>query len=82
MRAFIARVLVAIDDEEAIQEEQRDSDAGPVSLPELTDYLKDAVKLDLDVENHSNPCGVQSVELDWSELRELSAGERQSLYGK
>lgn len=80
LRAFRATYLVAIDDEEAIQEEQRDEDAGPVTLEELKNYLKKSVYPVLDTENNGNECGVQSVEMIHEQLEELSADEIKGMY--
>lgn len=67
-KVYAATVLIFVDEQEAIQEGQRDADAGPLTIEELSEYLMDAVHLDLDVENNSNPCGVGSIDIDWGTL--------------
>lgn len=79
LRAFKTTFLVAIDEEEA--GEDHEEHAGPVTLEELKAYLGGALRLDWDVEDNGNACGVQSVEVDIEGLTELSPAEIQSLYG-
>lgn len=80
MRAFRGAFLVAIDDVEATEQEQREEDAGPASLEELKSYLAKAVRPVLNDEEHGNPCGVQSVEMLFEELTELPQDEVRRLY--
>lgn len=35
---------------------------------DVKDYCLSAVRLDLDTEEHGNPCGVTKVEIDWDTL--------------
>ena len=82
LRAFKATFLVAIDESEAKDNEQRDEAAGPVTVEELKDYLRDALVLSWDDEDNGNPCGVQSMEVQIEELAELPPAEVQQLYNK
>lgn len=82
LRAFKTTILVAIDDEEAIQEEYREDTQGPVTLEELKDYLNGALRIDVDTENFGNQVGWQSAEVVVTELEELSDDERKARYGK
>lgn len=82
LRAFKTTILVAIDDEEAIQEEYREDTKGPVTLDELKNYLNGALRIDVDTENFGNEVGWQSAEVVVTELQELSDDERKTLYGK
>ena len=80
LRAFKTTFLVAIDQEDAA--ENRDKQARPVTLEELKTYLGVALRLDFDTEDNGNDCGVQSIEVNIEGLTELSPQEVQSLYGK
>lgn len=82
LRAFKAAFLVAIDDQEAVQEEFRDTEQGPVTLDELKAYLKDALRVDVEIENFRNDVGWQSAEVLIDELTELPPEEVQTRYGK
>ena len=80
IRAFKATFLVAIDDQEALDNEDRLPDDGPVTLHELQDYLNDALRVDWNNEENGNACGVQSVEVDINTLQELTPNEVHELY--
>ena len=82
LRAFKATFLVAIDESEARDNEQRDEAEGPVTVEELKDYLRDALVLSWDDEANGNPCGVQSMEVQIEELAELPSAEVHQLYSK
>lgn len=79
LRAFSARFLVAIDEEEARENEQRGEDT-EVTVTEIREYLKKALRVDFDCETHGNPCGVQSIEVLLDGLTELQDTERKRLY--
>ena len=82
LRAFKTTFLVAIDESEAKDSEQRDEAEGPVTVEELKDYLRDALVLSWDDESNGNPCGVQSMEVQIEELAELPPAEVHQLYNK
>lgn len=67
MRIFKATFRCAIDDAELIEEGDRET---PVTLEELKKYLNDALIVDFN-EEHGNPVGLQSVEVDYEELEEI-----------
>lgn len=76
LRAFKGTFLVAIDQSEADEGEQH------VALGDLSGYLKQALVLDVDTEEHGNPVGFQSAELLIDTLEELPTDEVERLYGK
>ena len=78
LRAFKGTFLVAIDQSEADEGEGET----PLKLDDLTSYLKDALVLDVDTEEHGNPVGFQSAELLFDTLEELSAETVRLLYGQ
>ena len=82
LRPFKATFLVAIDENEAKDNEQRDEAEGLVTVEELKNYLRDALVLSWDDEANGNPCGVQSMEVQVEELAELLPAEVQQLYNK
>ena len=82
LRAFKATFLVAIDENEAKDNEQRDEAEGLVTVEELKNYLRDALVLSWDDEANGNPCGVQSMEVQIEELAELPPAEVHQLYNK
>ena len=82
LRAFKATFLVAIDESEARDNEQRDEAEGPVTVEELKDYLRDALVLSWDDEANGNPCGVQSMEVQIEELAELPSAAVHQLYNR
>jgi hypothetical protein len=75
LRAFKGTFLVAIDQNEADEEQ-------PVSLDDLSAYLKEALILDIDTEDHGNPVGFLSAELHFDMLEELPDDELRRLYGR
>ena len=76
LRAFEVKMLIAIDESEA---DERDY---PVTLQEVKDFVGDAAEIVLDLEEHGNPCGVGSVEVNFDTMRELSPEEVKQVYGK
>jgi hypothetical protein len=74
LRAFKGRFVVAIDPSEADEGEQ------PVTVDDLTTFLKDALVFDVDTEECGNPVGFQSAELLHDTLEELPADEVRRLY--
>lgn len=59
---FKAIVYVQVEEPEADVMEEID----------LKDYCLSAVRLDLDTEEHGNPCGVTKVVIDWATLTTAS----------
>jgi hypothetical protein len=81
-RAFMFPVYVLIDEDEAVAEEHREVDAGPVTFEEVKEYLRDAIRIHWDDETYGNPIGVLSVNVHTSETVELSDDEKIRLFGK
>lgn len=75
IRAFVVPVVVLIDDQEAIDDERRDEAKGPVTLEELKNYLSDAMIVDWNVEEYGNEVGLESLNVHFEEIRELSPEE-------
>ena len=81
LRAFQTTFLIAIDDEEARDEEQR-TNPEPVTIEELKQYLAKALIVDVNTDEHGDEIGFQSVEVQIEELTELGPHEVRELYGK
>lgn len=83
MRAFVAQLafVVAIDEEKARSNEQRNQET-PVTVEELKEYVRNALRVYFDYESHGNACGVQNLEVAVGEVTELSEDQRKKLYGK
>jgi hypothetical protein len=81
LSAFKTTFLVAIDDQEAVEEEYRTPEQGPVTEEELKTYLNSALRIDVDTENFGNAIGWQSAEVAIDELTELSPEEMKARYG-
>ncbi len=81
LRAFRFSGLVAIDDEEAVEEEVREKSAGPVTIDELQGWLTEVAEVELNRENQSSDVGFASIELKWGTLKELPVAEVAELYG-
>jgi len=81
LRAFKATFLVAIDEDEAVANEQRGKLAGQVTVEELKEYLNEALQVDWDNESEGDPCGIQSVEVNIEGLTELTPAEVKTTYG-
>jgi hypothetical protein len=79
LRAFKGTFLVAIDESEVDDEDDGEE---PVTLDGLTNFLKDALALDVDTEDHGNMVGFQSAELLFNTLEELPDDEVRRLYGR
>lgn len=79
LRAFKTTFLVAIDEDEALANEQRDSE-NPVTIEELRTYLSDALRLSFNDEDFGNEVGVQSLQVLIENLEELPAAEVKRLY--
>jgi hypothetical protein len=82
MRAFKVPMLVTIDDVAAVSEEYREADKGPVTLEELRDYLRGALRIDVDIENHINEVGWTSAEVMFGGLQELTDEEFARYYAE
>jgi hypothetical protein len=82
MRAFKLLMLVTIDDVAAVSEEYREADKGPVTLEELRDYLRGALRIDVDIENHINEVGWTSAEVVFDGLQELTDEEFARYYAE
>jgi hypothetical protein len=82
LRAFRLSLLVAIDVDEAIENEDRTEEDGPVTVEEVKGYLEDAIRLDIDTEEYGNPVGFQSAEIEWGSMKELPEAEVKRLYKK
>lgn len=78
LRVFKSTVFVAIDEDTAKENEERDPDAPPVSVDELTDYLRKGFRIDWLDEEFGNPVGIQSIEVDF-DFTELTAEEMAEL---
>jgi len=74
-------VFVLIDEDEAVADEQREEDAGPVTLEEAKEYLNEALYPSWDTEDYGNPIGVESVNQHVSEMIELPPEEVKRLFG-
>lgn len=73
LRAFVAIFRCAIDTDEI------DSDE-PVTVEHVKAYLNDALQLGFDTEEHGNPVGLESVEVNVETLVELLPDEVAKLY--
>lgn len=73
---------VVVDPNEAVENEQREPEDGDVSLDEVKEHLKKAVYLGLNDEEHGNPIGMESMEIDYESLQGLTREEKQDLYGE
>lgn len=81
LRAFQTTLLIALDDVEAREEEQRTSPE-PVTIEELQQYLAKALIVDVNIENHRNEVGFQSVEVQIETLIELDPHQVSELYDR
>lgn len=81
MRAFRTTFLCAIDENEAVDNDQRETGV-PVTLEEVKRYLSDALRLSFDDEQCGNPIGLQSLEVHIEQLEELPQNEVEKLYEK
>ena len=81
LRAFQTTFLIAIDSEEAHQEELR-SAPGPVTIEELKQFLAKALVIDVNTAEHGNEIGFRSVEVHIEKLAELSPSQVRELYHK
>lgn len=83
LRAFRTTFLIAIDEQDAADLEQRDPDK-PVTLEEVKEYLRNYLNLDMNTEDvgGSEEIGFQSVEVNIEALREIPADEVSRLYSK
>ena len=62
--------VVCVDESEAVKNEQRTPEQGPVTLEELKNYLHKAAIIDWNAEDHNNEVGLQSMELHIEQLTE------------
>ena len=76
LRAFKGTIIVAIDPREA------DEDKRPITLEDVTGFLKRALVIDIDTEEHGNPVGFQSAELHFDTLEVLPQDTVRLLYGR
>lgn len=76
LRAFKGTFVVAIDPSEA---DEGDGEP-PLTVGDLTAFLKEALALDVDTEECGNPVRFQSAELLFDTLEELPADEVLRLY--
>lgn len=81
LRAFKATFLVAIDEEEARDDERRETDA-PVTRDEVKAYLDNALIVGFNNEDHCDVVGIQSVEVVLDDLQELTPSELKRRYKK
>lgn len=81
LRAFQTTFLIAIDDEEAREEEQRENPE-PLTIEELKQYLAKALIVDVNTDEHGDEIGFQSVEVQIEKLTELGPHMVGELYGK
>lgn len=80
-QAFKCTFLVLVDSSEAFANDERVDDT-PVTVEEVKEYLRDALQVDVDMEENGNPIGVLSVEVMHHELEPLSPEEFKQRYDR
>lgn len=78
LRAFKGTILVVIDPS---GDDEGDGEPS-LTLDYLSNFLKEALLIDIDTEEHGNPVGFQSAELLCDTLEELSTDTVRLLYGR